>query len=48
MIDIFDMAKYTLYTIDGEISTMKLQKLYYYSQAWYGVPLFQKHFKKGQ
>lgn len=33
MVSVFDVAKYILDTI-GEISTMKLQKLCYYSQAW--------------
>ena len=50
MINIFDVAKYILHTIGDEISTMKLQKLCYYSQAWhlawYGIPLFPEHFKK--
>ena len=34
MINIFDVAKYILSSIGGEISTMKLQNLCYYSQAW--------------
>jgi uncharacterized phage-associated protein len=50
MINIFDVAKYILHSIGGEIFTMKLQKLCYYSQAWnlawHGVPLFPEHFRK--
>lgn len=34
MANIFNVAKYILETIGGSISTMKLQKLCYYSQAW--------------
>ena len=34
MANIFDVAKYILSSIGDEISTMKLQKLCYYSQAW--------------
>ena len=34
MINIFDVAKYILRSIGGEISTIKLQNLCYYSQAW--------------
>lgn len=33
MANVFDVAKYIL-TISGPISTMKLQKLCYYCQAW--------------
>lgn len=47
MATVFDVAKYILDTI-GEISTMKLQKLCYYSQAWHLVweqkPLFNEEF----
>lgn len=47
MTTVFDVAKYILDTI-GEISTMKLQKLCYYSQAWHLVwepkPLFNEDF----
>lgn len=32
--NVFDVAKYILTSIGGEISAMKLQKLCYYSQAW--------------
>lgn len=43
MVSVFDVAKYILGKT-GEISTMKLQKLVYYSQAWHMVwheePLF--------
>jgi uncharacterized phage-associated protein len=50
MINIFDVAKYILHTIGEEMSTMKLQKLCYYCQAWnlawHGTPLFPEHFKK--
>jgi uncharacterized phage-associated protein len=50
MVNIFDVAKYILHSIGGEISTMVLQKLCYYSQAWhlawYGIPLFPEDFKK--
>ena len=34
MANVFDVAKYILDSIGGRISTMKLQKLCYYSQAW--------------
>jgi uncharacterized phage-associated protein len=48
--NIFDVAKYILHTIGGEISTMKLQKLCYYCQAWHlvwtGVPLFSENFER--
>jgi uncharacterized phage-associated protein len=48
-INIFDIAKYILHSIGGEISTMKLQKLCYYCQAWYlaknGKPLFSNEFE---
>ena len=48
MTNIFNVAKYILDTIGGEISTMKLQKLCYYSQAWNlawnGFPLFEENF----
>jgi uncharacterized phage-associated protein len=47
---VFDVSKYILETIGGEISAMKLQKLCYYSQAWHLVwndtPLFQEDFLK--
>ena len=47
MANVFDVAKYILTSIGGSISTMKLQKLVYYSQAWHLViynknPLFQE------
>lgn len=45
MVSVFDVAKYILEKT-GEISTMKLQKLVYYSQAWHMVwheePLFSE------
>jgi uncharacterized phage-associated protein len=48
-VNIFDVAKYILHAIGGEISTMKLQKLCYYSQAWHlalkGEPLFPEEFE---
>ena len=49
MADIFDAAKYILEK-QGSMSTMKLQKLCYYSQAWSlvwndGCPLFQEDFQ---
>jgi uncharacterized phage-associated protein len=50
MVNIFDVAKYILHSIGGEISTMKLQKLCYYAQAWHlawhGEPLFPETFKR--
>lgn len=49
MANVFDVAKYILKEIGGTISTMKLQKLCYYSQAWTlvwdnGKPLFDEDF----
>jgi uncharacterized phage-associated protein len=48
MVTIFDVARYILHAIGGDISTMKLQKLCYYCQAWHlawkGEPLFQQDF----
>lgn len=45
---IFDVAKYILKNT-GQMTTMKLQKLAYYSQAWnlawYGVPMFDEDFQ---
>ena len=46
---VFDVAKYILEK-HGKISTWKLQKLCYYSQAWAlawsdGVPLFEEDFQ---
>lgn len=35
--NVFDVAKYILDTVGGEITSMKLQKLCYYSQAWHMV-----------
>lgn len=50
MANVFDVAKYILSEIGGTISTMKLQKLCYYSQAWTLVwdhkPLFEENFLK--
>ncbi len=37
MCNVFDTAKYILETIGKDISTLKLQKLCYYSQAWHMV-----------
>lgn len=48
MANIFDVAAYIL-TKQGQMSTMKLQKLCYYSQAWTLVwddkPLFEEDFE---
>ena len=48
MANVFDVAKYILEQ-RGEMSTMKLQKLCYYSQAWALVwddkPLFNEEFE---
>ena len=48
MANVFDTAKYILEQ-SGSMSTMKLQKLCYYSQAWALVwddsPLFQEEFQ---
>ena len=48
MANVFDAAKYILEQL-GEISTMKLQKLCYYAQAWSlvwdDVPLFNEEFE---
>ena len=50
MSSVFDVAKYILTTVGGDISTMKLQKLCYYSQAWNlvceGIELFKEDFIK--
>jgi uncharacterized phage-associated protein len=47
---IFDVAHYILKTIGGDVSTVKLQKLCYYAQAWhlvrYGTELFPEEFEK--
>ena len=50
MANVFDVAKYILHSIGGDISTMKLQKLCYYAQAWHLVwhdnkPLFSEDFE---
>lgn len=48
MANIFDVAKYILNSVGGDISTMKLQKLCYYSQAWslaWGETLFNEDFE---
>ncbi len=46
MANVFDVAKYILEE-KGQISAMKLQKLCYYTQAWYATweekPLFLEH-----
>jgi uncharacterized phage-associated protein len=48
MVNIFDVAKYILDSVGGNVTTMKLQKLCYYSQAWNlvweNVPLFPEDF----
>jgi len=48
MATVFDVAKYILHK-KGEMSTWKLQKLCYYSQAWTlawtGKPLFEEDFQ---
>lgn len=48
MANIFDVANYICKSIGGELSTMKLQKLCYYSQSWHlvwtGDPLFDNDF----
>jgi uncharacterized phage-associated protein len=50
MANVFDAAHYILSTIGGDVSTVKLQKLCYYAQAWhlarYGAPLFPEEFEK--
>ncbi|WP_449240893.1 Panacea domain-containing protein [Desulfoscipio gibsoniae] len=47
MATVFDVAKYILEKMDRPVSTMKLEKLVYYSQAWSLVwdeaPLFEEH-----
>jgi len=48
MAKVYDVAKYILKS-QGSMSTMKLQKLTYYCQAWSlawdGVPLFEEEFR---
>jgi len=48
MANVFDVAEYILSKL-GQLTTMKLQKLVYYCQAWSlawdGVPLFQEDFE---
>jgi uncharacterized phage-associated protein len=48
MVNVLDVAKYILEQC-GELTTMKLQKLCYYSQAWSlawnEVPLFEEDFQ---
>ena len=48
MANVFDVAEYILSQL-GETTTMKLQKLVYYCQAWSlawdGVPLFEEDFE---
>ena len=48
MVSVFDVARYLLSRI-GEMSTMRLEKLAYYCQAWSlawdGVPLFPEDFE---
>lgn len=48
MANVFDVAKYILNSVGGDISTMKLQKLCYYSQDWslaWGETLFDEDFE---
>ncbi|MBQ8928081.1 MAG: SocA family protein [Oscillospiraceae bacterium] len=48
MANVVDVAKYIL-GCQGEMSTMKLEKLCYYAQAWSlawdGIPLFEEDFE---
>lgn len=48
MATVFDVAKYVLNHV-GDMTTMKLEKLVYYCQAWSlawdGVPLFDEEFQ---
>ena len=49
-LNIFDVAKYILESVGGNISAIKLQKLCYYCQAWNLVwnnetPLFDNNFQ---
>jgi len=48
MANVFDVAEYVLSQL-GETTTMKLQKLVYYCQAWSlawdGAPLFEEEFE---
>lgn len=48
MASVFDVARYVL-NHSGEMTTMKLEKLVYYCQAWSlawdGVPLFEEDFQ---
>jgi uncharacterized phage-associated protein len=50
VVKVFDVSKSILHTIGDEISTMKLQKLCYYCQAWhlawYGKSLFPEDFER--
>jgi uncharacterized phage-associated protein len=49
MPNVFDVAKYILDTVGGDVSIMKLQKLCYYCQAWHlvwaGQPMFPENFE---
>lgn len=49
MANVFDVARYILTAVGGSVSTMRLQKLCYYSQAWSlawdNVPLFDENFE---
>ena len=48
MVNVFDVANYILNTV-GQVTSMKLQKLVYYSQAWSlawdDLPLFEEDFQ---
>ncbi|MDR1891014.1 MAG: DUF4065 domain-containing protein [Puniceicoccales bacterium] len=50
MVNIFTVSKHILHIMGREISTMHLQKLCYYCQAWhlvwYGEPLFPEDFER--
>jgi uncharacterized phage-associated protein len=50
MVNVFDVARYILTSIGGEVLTSKLQRLCYYAQAWHlakhGVPLFREDFER--
>lgn len=48
MVSVYDVAKYVLKQV-GKVTTMKLEKLVYYCQAWSlgwdDVPLFDEDFE---
>lgn len=51
MATVFDVAKYIVDSL-GKVTTMKLQKLVYYSQAWNlawdDVPILRMIFRRGR